>query len=196
MGSLKEDQSAPSSKHDDVQTGRILYISENAAEYLGHSMEDLLIHGDRLCHHPHQHKHQHHPQHHHQSISFSKCMIVIQICCSIYDIVDKQDHPTLHLHLARYHPPPPPHCHHFHHHQYHHHQCHHPHNHDDGQGGRWWERERAAKVNLKSQAADFPLQVKPVRLLIKHYHHGDHIISHWSNVCWSYCQNHTIYIWE
>ena len=63
MGSLKEDQSAPSSKHDDVQTGRILYISENAAEYLGHSMEDLLIHGDRLCHHPHQHKHQHHPQH-------------------------------------------------------------------------------------------------------------------------------------
>lgn len=136
MGSLKEDQSAPSSKHDDVQTGRILYISENAAEYLGHSMEDLLIHGDRLCHHPHQHKHQHHPQHHHQSISFSKCMIVIQICCSIYDIVDKQDHPTLHLHLARYHPPPPPHCHHFHHHQYHHHHCHHPHNHDDGQGGR------------------------------------------------------------
>jgi len=49
-----------------TQTGRILYISENAAEYLGHSMEDLLIHGD-----------------------------------SIYDIVDKQDHPTLHLHLAR-----------------------------------------------------------------------------------------------
>ena len=35
-------------KHDNVQTGRILYISENAAEYLGHSMEDLLIHGDRL----------------------------------------------------------------------------------------------------------------------------------------------------
>ena len=67
-----------------TQTGRILYISENAAEYLGHSMvskiwwtrkimwsdkaqmlqEDLLIHGD-----------------------------------SIYDIVDKQDHPTLHVHL-------------------------------------------------------------------------------------------------
>eukprot|EP00090_Calanus_glacialis_P004659 TRINITY_DN13513_c0_g1_i1.p1 TRINITY_DN13513_c0_g1~~TRINITY_DN13513_c0_g1_i1.p1 ORF type:complete len:542 (+),score=71.21 TRINITY_DN13513_c0_g1_i1:172-1797(+) len=49
-----------------TQTGRILYISENAAEYLGHSMEDLLIHGD-----------------------------------SIYDIVDKQDHPTLHVHLSK-----------------------------------------------------------------------------------------------
>ena len=49
-----------------TQSGRILYISENAAEYLGHSMEDLLIHGD-----------------------------------SIYDIVDKQDHPTLHVNLAR-----------------------------------------------------------------------------------------------
>merc|ERR1711936_741117 len=47
-----------------TQTGRILYISENAAEYLGHSMEDLLIHGD-----------------------------------SIYDIVDKLDHPTLTGHL-------------------------------------------------------------------------------------------------
>ena len=125
-------------------------------------------------------------------ISLSKCMIVIQICCSIYDIVDKQDHPTLHLHLARYHLPPPPHCHHFHHHQCHHHHCHHPHNHDDGQGGRWWERERVAKVNLKSQTADFPLQVKPVRLLIKYYHHGDHIVSYWSY----YCHNHTIYIWE
>merc|ERR1719239_267736 len=49
-----------------TQTGKLLYISENASEYLGHSMEDLLIHGD-----------------------------------SIYDIIDKQDHPTPHLHLAR-----------------------------------------------------------------------------------------------
>ena len=31
-----------------TQSGRILYISENAAEYLGHSMEDLLIHGDSI----------------------------------------------------------------------------------------------------------------------------------------------------
>lgn len=28
--------------------GKLLYISENAAEYLGHSMEDLLIHGDSV----------------------------------------------------------------------------------------------------------------------------------------------------
>ena len=49
-----------------TQTGKLLFITENASEYLGHSMEDLLIHGD-----------------------------------SIYDIVDKQDHPTLHVNLAR-----------------------------------------------------------------------------------------------
>ena len=92
---------------DDDQTGRILYISENAAEYLGHSMEDLLIHGDRFFivsiknqkHHYHQH------QNDQQSV------MIIEICCSIYDIVDKQDHPTLHLHLARY-PPPLRHQHH------------------------------------------------------------------------------------
>ncbi|XP_034253720.1 neuronal PAS domain-containing protein 4 [Thrips palmi] len=29
-----------------TQNGKLLYISDNAAEYLGHSMEDLLIHGD------------------------------------------------------------------------------------------------------------------------------------------------------
>ncbi|CAG0883614.1 unnamed protein product [Cyprideis torosa] len=29
-----------------TQTGKLIYISDNAAEYLGHSMEDLLIHGD------------------------------------------------------------------------------------------------------------------------------------------------------
>lgn len=63
-----------------TQTGKLLYISDNAAEYLGHSMvnesgsddwmeklttrhsfqEDLLIHGD-----------------------------------SVYDIIDKQDHSTI-----------------------------------------------------------------------------------------------------
>ncbi|XP_015109095.1 neuronal PAS domain-containing protein 4 isoform X1 [Diachasma alloeum] len=31
-----------------TQQGKLLYISENAAEYLGHSMEDLLIHGDSV----------------------------------------------------------------------------------------------------------------------------------------------------
>ncbi|CAK1545655.1 unnamed protein product [Leptosia nina] len=31
-----------------TQSGKLLYISENAAEYLGHSMEDLLIHGDSV----------------------------------------------------------------------------------------------------------------------------------------------------
>eukprot|EP00093_Oithona_nana_P014106 14106.XXX_142676_122793_1 [CDS] Oithona nana genome sequencing. len=31
-----------------TQTGKLLYISDNAAEYLGHSMEDLLIHGDSV----------------------------------------------------------------------------------------------------------------------------------------------------
>ena len=31
-----------------TQTGKLLYISENASEYLGHSMEDLLIHGDSI----------------------------------------------------------------------------------------------------------------------------------------------------
>lgn len=31
-----------------TQTGKLLFISENAAEYLGHSMEDLLIHGDSI----------------------------------------------------------------------------------------------------------------------------------------------------
>ncbi|XP_052754076.1 PAS domain-containing protein cky-1-like [Galleria mellonella] len=31
-----------------TQNGKLLYISENAAEYLGHSMEDLLIHGDSV----------------------------------------------------------------------------------------------------------------------------------------------------
>ena len=30
------------------QTGKLLFISENASEYLGHSMEDLLIHGDSI----------------------------------------------------------------------------------------------------------------------------------------------------
>ena len=49
-----------------TQTRKLLFFTKNASEYLGHSMEDLLIHGD-----------------------------------SIYDIVDKQDHPTLHVLLAR-----------------------------------------------------------------------------------------------
>nr|XP_027228963.1 neuronal PAS domain-containing protein 4-like isoform X2 [Penaeus vannamei] len=31
-----------------TQGGKLLYISDNAAEYLGHSMEDLLIHGDSV----------------------------------------------------------------------------------------------------------------------------------------------------
>ncbi|XP_065565560.1 PAS domain-containing protein cky-1-like isoform X2 [Artemia franciscana] len=31
-----------------TQSGKLLYISENAADYLGHSMEDLLIHGDSV----------------------------------------------------------------------------------------------------------------------------------------------------
>ncbi|KAK8734420.1 hypothetical protein OTU49_017447, partial [Cherax quadricarinatus] len=31
-----------------TQAGKLLYISDNAAEYLGHSMEDLLIHGDSV----------------------------------------------------------------------------------------------------------------------------------------------------
>ncbi|KAF6211907.1 hypothetical protein GE061_012424 [Apolygus lucorum] len=31
-----------------TQNGKLLYISDNAAEYLGHSMEDLLIHGDSM----------------------------------------------------------------------------------------------------------------------------------------------------
>lgn len=31
-----------------TQHGKLLYISDNAAEYLGHSMEDLLIHGDSV----------------------------------------------------------------------------------------------------------------------------------------------------
>ncbi len=31
-----------------TQNGKLLYISDNAAEYLGHSMEDLLIHGDSV----------------------------------------------------------------------------------------------------------------------------------------------------
>ena len=121
------------------QTGRILYISENAAEYLGHSMEDLLIHGDRFSavelsnidiSNLHSKK----------NIFLEKCpncsdfllrafsMIikstsVIKILCSIYDIVDKQDHPTLHLHLARY-------SHHSHQFIHHHHHLHD----DHGQG--------------------------------------------------------------
>ena len=49
-----------------TQTGKLLFISENASEYLGHSMEDLLIHGD-----------------------------------SIYDIIDKKDHPTVQAELIR-----------------------------------------------------------------------------------------------
>ncbi|XP_053203183.1 uncharacterized protein LOC128387918 isoform X2 [Panonychus citri] len=31
-----------------TQNGKLLYISDNAAEYLGHSMEELLIHGDSV----------------------------------------------------------------------------------------------------------------------------------------------------
>ncbi|XP_076314381.1 uncharacterized protein LOC143226823 [Tachypleus tridentatus] len=31
-----------------TQNGKLLYISDNSAEYLGHSMEDLLIHGDSV----------------------------------------------------------------------------------------------------------------------------------------------------
>ena len=31
-----------------TQTGKLLFITENASEYLGHSMEDLLIHGDSI----------------------------------------------------------------------------------------------------------------------------------------------------
>ncbi|RXG51643.1 Neuronal PAS domain-containing protein 4 [Armadillidium vulgare] len=31
-----------------TQGGKLLFISDNAAEYLGHSMEDLLIHGDSV----------------------------------------------------------------------------------------------------------------------------------------------------
>ncbi|XP_076316369.1 uncharacterized protein LOC143228849 isoform X2 [Tachypleus tridentatus] len=31
-----------------TRSGKLLYISDNAAEYLGHSMEDLLIHGDSV----------------------------------------------------------------------------------------------------------------------------------------------------
>ena len=75
--------------------------------------------------------------------SISKSMMIIEICCSIYDIVDKQDHPTLHLHLARY-PPPPPHHHHQHCHGHRGHHGHHYHDCGDGQGGGGWER--AAEV--------------------------------------------------
>ncbi|XP_044764762.1 neuronal PAS domain-containing protein 4 isoform X2 [Coccinella septempunctata] len=54
-----------------TQNGKLLYISDNAAEYLGHSMvsemkEDLLIHGD-----------------------------------SVYDIIDKQDHQAIQRELGR-----------------------------------------------------------------------------------------------
>ncbi|KAL1493132.1 hypothetical protein ABEB36_011252 [Hypothenemus hampei] len=54
-----------------TQNGKLLYISDNAAEYLGHSMvsvskEDLLIHGD-----------------------------------SVYDIIDKQDHQAIQCELGR-----------------------------------------------------------------------------------------------
>ncbi|XP_049535905.1 uncharacterized protein LOC125951250 [Anopheles darlingi] len=78
-----------------TQNGKLLYISDNAAEYLGHSMEDLLIHGDSVYdiidkqdhgaiqselnrgvsqhpagslshHHPHHHSHHHH--HHHPAL--------------------------------------------------------------------------------------------------------------------------------
>lgn len=52
-----------------------------------------------------------------------KSTSVIKILCSIYDIVDKQDHPTLHLHLARY-------SHHSHQFIHHHHHLHD----DHGQG--------------------------------------------------------------
>ncbi|XP_053679839.1 uncharacterized protein LOC128730785, partial [Anopheles nili] len=71
-----------------TQNGKLLYISDNAAEYLGHSMEDLLIHGDSVydiidkqdhgaiqselsrgvsqhTNHHHHHQHAHHPHHHH-----------------------------------------------------------------------------------------------------------------------------------
>ncbi|XP_026470600.1 neuronal PAS domain-containing protein 4-like [Ctenocephalides felis] len=53
-----------------TQNGKLLYISDNAAEYLGHSMvsllqEDLLIHGD-----------------------------------SVYDIIDKQDHQMIQAELG------------------------------------------------------------------------------------------------
>ncbi|XP_045129968.1 single-minded homolog 2-like isoform X2 [Portunus trituberculatus] len=68
-----------------TQGGKLLYISDNAAEYLGHSMEDLLIHGDsvydiidkqdhaavqaelvRAAAASQQHHHHHHAHHHHQ----------------------------------------------------------------------------------------------------------------------------------
>nr|XP_040226778.2 uncharacterized protein LOC120951865 [Anopheles coluzzii] len=79
-----------------TQNGKLLYISDNAAEYLGHSMEDLLIHGDSVYdiidkqdhgaiqselsrgasqhaghhhHHHHLHHHHHHHQHNHQQLS-------------------------------------------------------------------------------------------------------------------------------
>ncbi|XP_053667553.1 uncharacterized protein LOC128717901 [Anopheles marshallii] len=76
-----------------TQNGKLLYISDNAAEYLGHSMEDLLIHGDSVYdiidkqdhgaiqselsrgvsqhtgHHHHQHLHHQHHHHHHQQLS-------------------------------------------------------------------------------------------------------------------------------
>ncbi|XP_063853038.1 PAS domain-containing protein cky-1-like isoform X3 [Scylla paramamosain] len=75
-----------------TQGGKLLYISDNAAEYLGHSMEDLLIHGDSVYdiidkqdhaavqaelvraaaasqqlggHHHAHHHHHHHAAHHH-----------------------------------------------------------------------------------------------------------------------------------
>ncbi|XP_020297830.1 neuronal PAS domain-containing protein 4B isoform X2 [Pseudomyrmex gracilis] len=59
-----------------TQQGKLLYISENAADYLGHSMsqdvqEDLLIHGD-----------------------------------SVYDVIDKQDHVIVQNQLSRNSPIP------------------------------------------------------------------------------------------
>ena len=84
-----------------------------------------------------------------------KSTSVIKILCSIYDIVDKQDHPTLHLHLARY--------------SHHSHQFIHLHHHlhdDHGQGRGWWDWQRVAKVEFKIKAADLSMQVMTMMINI------------------------------
>ncbi|XP_050085571.1 uncharacterized protein LOC126571253 [Anopheles aquasalis] len=124
-----------------TQNGKLLYISDNAAEYLGHSMEDLLIHGDSVYdiidkqdhgaiqselnrgvsqhptgslshHHPHHHSHHlHHHHHHHHSASSGGS--------STSNSTSSTSNNHHHLH-AGHHSQSLHHAHHPHHHHHHH----------------------------------------------------------------------------
>ena len=75
-----------------TQTGKLLYISDNAAEYLGHSMVselilwenslDLLKFGNFNC-----------------NLNFKEDLLIHGD--SVYDIIDKQDHASIQSELLR-----------------------------------------------------------------------------------------------